>query len=436
MKKSILIVVAVCMMVFHTSVNSVEASEVEVLINKLVEKGVIEQADAAAILSEVQATAVQQREQMVKETAAALQKDAASFFDIPSWVKKMRLTGDFRLRYQLNDIKGRDDRHRTRYRLRVGIITEVTDQINVGFGLISGGADPRSGNVTAGRSWDTPDIRLDYAYASYTPYDWLTLIGGKMTNPLWRVSDWLWCGDVRPEGISAKISHSVDPRLDVFFNSAFFILSHGRDSARANVRTVRSDPLMWVLQPGFDFKPIDDMYIKGSFNYYGFSNVRKNFNSPWSSRTNTRWGNSVWYNDDYDAMGTSLEIGFLNLMDEIPFVAVYGDFINNITKSSNNKGYIAGLKFGERSVRRQGQWQILGNFRRIEQDAWLDFLPDPNAYGGATNIKGWQIKTAYAFFDNVTGGLNYYSMERLRGRTAIGKKVHENVFQADIVFRF
>ncbi len=430
MKKIVLIALAACMMIFQTSFQSAQASEVEVLINKLVEKGVIEKADAAAILKDVQATAAKEREQMVKDTTAAIQKDAASFFDIPSWVQRTKLTGDFRLRYQLDDRKGRDDRHRGRYRLRIGFITEITDQINVGFGLATGGRNPRSANQTIGRSFDSPDINLDYAYASYAPFDWLTLIGGKMKQSFWTPSDWLWDSDIRPEGVAANVNYDIDPMLNVFFNTGFFVIEHWAESD-GRVRKAKQDPFMYILQPGFDFKPIDDIYIKGAFTYYGFGNVRKNLTGLGSSRSNTRWGRSVWYNDDFDSMGASLEFGFCNLLDEIPFFAVYGDFINNITKSSKNKGYIAGIKFGEKNVFKQGKWQIAANWRRLEQNAWLDFLPDADAYGGETAIRGWQIKTSYGFFDNVFGCLTYFSMEKNRGR-----KNHENLFQADINFRF
>lgn len=431
MKKVLLIVfLTAYMMICQTGLHSVKASEVEVLISSLVEKGVIEHADAQAILKDVQATAARQHDQMVRDTAVALQKDAPQLFDIPSWIERTTLTGDLRLRYDLRDRKGLDDRHRARYRLRVGIISEITDRINVGFGLISGDRIPRTGFQTAGGSIDSPDIRLDYAYASYAPFDWLTLIGGKMVNPVWTVSDWLWDVNIRPEGVAAKVSYDLDPMLNVFFNAGFFIIEHWAES-EGRVRRAKQDPFIYLLQPGFDIKPIDDVYIKGAFTYYGFGNVRKNFTGLLSSGSNTRWGNSRWYNDDYDAVTASLEIGFCNLIEGIPFAAVYGDFINNITKSSNNKGFIFGAKVGEKSFFKRGQWQIEANWRRLDQNAWLDFLPDICAYGGQTAIRGWQIKTSYGFFDNVFGSLTYYSLEKNRGR-----KMHENHFLADIHFRF
>lgn len=429
MKKTILIFLAACMMTFQAGFHSAHANEVEILVNKLVEKGVIGQADAADILKDVQATAAAQREHMVNDTAAALQKDAPRLFDIPSWVNRTTLTGDFRLRYRLHDRKGEDDSHSGAYRLRVGIISEITDKINVGFGILTGNRD-ECGDVTAGRSWDSPDIRLDYAYASYTPIDGLTLTGGKMKQPFWVPTDWLWDEDIRPEGIAAQLSYDIDPRVNVFFNTGFFIIEHWAERVD-RVRRAKHDPFIYLLQPGFDIKPVDDIYIQGAVTYYGFSNVRKNFDSTLSSGSNTRWGRSDWYNDNFNAIATSLEIGFCDMIPEIPFVGIYGDFINNITKSGNNKGFIFGAIIGEETVYKQGQWQLEANWRRLDQNAWIDFLPDGDAYGGETGVRGWYIATAYGFFDNVYGGLSYYSMEKNRGR-----KNHENLFHADINFRF
>lgn len=429
MKKGVLFFIAACICMFQTVPLSSHAGEVDVLINRLVEKGIIEQSDAADILKDVHAAAAQQRKQMVTDTAAALQQDIPGFFDIPSWVQRTQLTGHLRLRYQLNDRKGRNDIHRARYRLRLGFITEITDRINVGFGLVTGNRDPRTTNVTIGRSFDSPGIWLDYAYASYAPFDWLTLTGGKIINPLWLSSDWLWDGDIRPEGISAAAKYDFNPMVNVFFNSSFFVIDHWSESN--DVRRAKQDPYMYILQPGFNIKPVDDVYIKGAFTYYGFGNVRKNFGSAYSARTNTRWGNSRWLNDDFDAITTSLEVGFCNMLDPIPFIAVFGDFVNNITKSSNNKGFIAGVKLGEKSFSKQGQWQVEANWRRLDENAWLDLLTDSTTYGGETGIRGWQIKTAYGFFDNVVGRMTYFSMEKTRG----GKR-HENNFLADILFLF
>ena len=107
-------------------------------------------------------------------------------------VDNLKIKGDLRLRYQWEEKESKTDRHRGRFRLRMGVEAEVVENAKVKFGLASGGDDPRSTNQTLQNSFDTPDIRLDYAYAEYAPAKELKFFGGKFNNPFWRPTDLLW----------------------------------------------------------------------------------------------------------------------------------------------------------------------------------------------------------------------------------------------------
>ncbi len=102
------------------------------------------------------------------------------------------------------------------YRLRLGFVTDITDNIQVGFGLASGGGKPRSTNQRMTDSFETPDIRLGYAYASYRPFPWIRLVGGKFRNPLWLSPMFLWDSDIRPEGISVFNDYQLNPAIRLF----------------------------------------------------------------------------------------------------------------------------------------------------------------------------------------------------------------------------
>jgi len=65
----------------------------------------------------------------------------------------------------------------------------------VGFGLATGGDDPRSTNQTLEAAFSTPDLRLDYAYALFRPVKEILFWGGKYSGikkALWRPTDLLW----------------------------------------------------------------------------------------------------------------------------------------------------------------------------------------------------------------------------------------------------
>lgn len=98
------------------------ASQNNELIDKLVDKGILTEAEADAILAEKS--------------------------DIPNWVKKIKLSGDIRLRH---DSQWRTEkkvgatsetdytRNRERVRLRLGLKAKVTETTEVGVRLASGG---------------------------------------------------------------------------------------------------------------------------------------------------------------------------------------------------------------------------------------------------------------------------------------------------------
>ena len=98
-----------------------QAGELDILIDKLVEKNILSPVEAQIILDET-------KQQVAKDLAN--QKSYAA----PSWTQKIKLKGDFRLRYQYErrtaDTEGRT---RGRYRFRLGGTGDVTDKYKVGF---------------------------------------------------------------------------------------------------------------------------------------------------------------------------------------------------------------------------------------------------------------------------------------------------------------
>ena len=152
-------------------------TQVDALIEKLVEKGILDRQESIKLKSEIADDEKLVREEGLKQS-------------LPSWVREMKLNGDFRLRYQYEKKKGSNtnsgnttERDRGRIRFRLGAETKVNDQTKVLFGLATGGTDPRSTNQTLENSFELKDIRLDYAYAQYAPFAWAAFLGGRMKNP-------------------------------------------------------------------------------------------------------------------------------------------------------------------------------------------------------------------------------------------------------------
>ena len=387
------------------------AGEVDILVDKLVEKGFLTPVEAQIILDET-------KQEVAKEVAQG------ESYALPKWVQNIKFKGDLRTRYQWEKQKGSEERHRGRIRFRLGSEMKVTEGLKVAAGLATGGTDPRSTNETLDNTFETPDIRLDYAYAQYVPVSWLTLQGGKIKGtPFWTPSDLLWDSDINPDGVAVNLNYGLSSNIDAFFNTGLFILDESSSDT--------SDPFMYVLQPGVDVKLSDGINLKTAVSYYGFDNI-KGSALDYSSGTNSLSGGGLRYN--YDSLGVSTEIGFKNPLgiEAVPYFALIGEYINNFDPSSDNNGFLVGCSVGDKKVGKKGQWQAKYLYRRLERDAFPDTFPDSDFYGGETNAKGHEAIFQYGLLDNVILGLDYYYSEPIKGAA----KNKEHLLQTDIVFKF
>ena len=374
------------------------SGEIDILVEKLVEKGILSPGEARAILIET-------KEEVKKDLAKG------ELGGLPKWVQNTKIKGDLRLRYQWEDKHDAPDRHRGRYRFRLGLETKVNEAVKVAAGLATGGDDARSTNQTMCDGFSTPDIRLDYAYAEWMAASWLTLKAGKIKSVkkvIFRPSDLLWDSDINPEGISFLLSKKMN-NCDLFMNTGFWVLDESSSDT--------SDPFMCVIQPGFKYKFDEKTHIKMAVAGYIFDNVEGatlTNGDDNSGKYNTLEGGALKYN--YNSIAPSIEVGFKEPFGGlIPYLAVFCDYVYNPDPSEENNGYLLGIKFGAEKVKEWGQWQAKYMYRHLEKDAWIDIFPDSDAYSGHTDVEGHEFALTYGIGRNVTLGVDYYYMERIKG---------------------
>lgn len=427
MKKNVLMI-AICSMLFVSlGSGNLWAGEIDILINKLVEKRILTHSEATQLTEEMQTEMSRQKEEIKQVAkAAAKEESKGGGVKLPSWVENTKFKGDFRLRYQNEntDNDGNPARSRGRIRLRAGVESKVSDHWEAGFGLATGGADPRSTNQTLTDEFQTPDIRLDYAYGEYTHDKIWSITGGKIKNPIWNPKDLLWDGDIRPDGIAAKIEHSISPALDFFVTPAFFLLEEFSSSSK--------DPSMALIQPGINWKINDTVSLKFAAAYYNFIDVKGSNMSVWSAGTNSRDGAGNWIYD-YDSITADAELG-MKLSGVVPYVAVFGQYVNS-DADANNTGWLAGFKAGYKSLKDLGQWQFTYNYRELEKDAWPDWLPDSDFYGGATGVKGSEFEFVLGLHKNVALGIDYY-MSKPISLAPGALSADQKLAQVDLVVKF
>ncbi len=435
MKKITFFLCLMAALLISVNIVPAQAAEVDVLINKLVEKGILSPQEAEVLLIEMQKEGARQdktvketAEQVAKETAEkTVKKESQTWAKVPSWVNRIHFKGDFRLRYQYQD-KEKDDgtktnRNRGRYRWRFGAIADVTEdkKWQVGFGLCSGSGDPRSTNQTFTNSFETPDARIDYAYAQFKPWDFLKIIGGQMKNPIYKPKDLMWDSDIRPQGGAIPFYYKINSMFDVWVNPALFVLSE--------FKSEEETATMFVMQPGVTIKPMDMMKIKLAGSWYYNKEVKGN-HFKYSSGTNSTDANGdLLYN--YSSVAFDGELGF-KFKSYIQKAALFGTYVNS-DADDNDSGYLIGVKFG-RSIKALGDWEFKYNYRYLERDAWLDFLPDSDFYSGGTNAKGHEFEFKLGLAKKVWLHLDYYRAMKIDYSGPNDNP--QNVFQFDFNFKF
>jgi hypothetical protein len=400
---------------------SFDAGEIDVLLEKLIDKGVLTPVEAQVIRD---------------KTKAAVAKDIARGVhpSVPSWAQKIKLKGDLRLRYQMDDVEGADtDRHRGRVRFRLGLEAKVFKGFSVGAGLATGGTDPRSTNETLDNSFETPDIRLDYAYAKYTPpaMPKISVYGGKFKRKsvLWTPTDLLWDSDINTDGLGFTAWHPLRSNLDISVNTAYLLI----DEVRA-----AGEPSVFALQPmaAWDVQGNGQWTLKAALTYYAFGSVEGRAMDHSDGENSVDANGDLIY--DYDSLSTGIEFGWHTLAteeDDPPFfryIALVLDHVHNFDASDD--GICIGFKAGDKKVSKDRTWQFKYLHRHMARNAWLDIFPDSDTVdgtGAVTDITSDEFIFQYAIKKNVIVGLDYYLT-----RTIHDPSADRNILQIDFLLKF
>lgn len=382
---------------------------------------------------------------------------------MPDWVSRVSLTGDFRLRYEGNYfdegnypffpdanavlqeggaviaegfplLNSTIDRHRYRYRARLGINAQLSDQVFLGIVMASGNDDGAvSTNETLGDFFAKDDVWIDKAYLRYQPMDGITLTGGRMPNPFYS-TDLVWDPDINPEGVAITASHDFGS-ADVFATMAYLPLQERELNDE--------DRYLAATQFGGGWRPAEGISLKAGVAYYGYANVQSRRNPAQGSRINDYTapvvlskGNSL-FNMRTDGTtnlpGLASDFDILNVTAQAVYagfegltIRVIGDFAKNLaydadeiadlqqeTVPTGDTAWMARVDFGTRSTGRRGDWLVSAAYKRLETDSVLDIFTDSDFALGGTDVEGYVLEGEYGIADSATLNLKWLSSDSI-----------------------
>ena len=396
-----------------------------------------------------------QKEEIKKAVKVETKKAEKSWRDsLPKWTRKIKISGDLRLRYErlwdrgmLNEdgTPGKQDtRDRGRIRVRLYVDAPITDEIKTHFMITTNMAtnqEATTTNATFGEDFNDKGIFLARAYAEYKP-NWLKGLGvgaGKFKKNFYN-TDIMWDTDVNPEGVYEYFRYKGSKIFQPFIYLSQMVVNE-------NNRT--PDAMLYLNQAGFDWNigPVK-WVLAGS--YYSWSNLN---GTKWMHDGSYNKGGGNSFVTDPATGNIDFEYGYKlwEAISEIGFklgpypVKVFLDYIYNAANGvpdGENKAYNFSFKIGNEA--KKGAYSLYYKYAYIEQNAVLGCLNDQDFYGA--NRKGHKVALHYWPFSNtLLRAVFFYTDPVSNWKTAAEGnplwnsdryKEHENRFQFDFVFKF
>jgi hypothetical protein len=402
------------------------------------------------VLALAGATSAMTKQELQRE---ALIEKVKSHDKLLETLQRISWFGDMRLRYEIvdrasdnstaNDADGHLDTDRARIRFRFGARAHVYEDLDFVFRLSTGGdTASTSGNTTLDGTFGNEAISLNLAYGSWELMNGLIVQGGKVKNPFMK-SEVIWDNDVNPEGLSQIYQQKLGDTTLQFVAGQYIV----EETDRKN--DIDSDDvvlLAWQTQLHQKTKVGKFKFAVAWYDYHHLteqgSAVTQQLGSGDGQRNSQVTGTNVnttnmqtldFMADWSSPIGSKHGILFYEYTVNTSADAPAG---NNTIAQDLDTAWQLGFKFGDRNVKKTGQWQIKTLYRVVQQDAVFYALTDSSFHQGGTNAKGIELGVKYAIRKGVQLGYTFFNTTNERGDVNGGKLDVPGQHQLDLQFSF
>lgn len=418
---AILIVLAVL------STSFAYASQVTLLIDKLVEKGILTRSEADSLQTEVEQEAKKDFEKQIKASNG--------------WLDNLTSKGDVRLRYEgLNrepgeksssDNSNAQDRNRFRVRLRWGLEKKFNDEWKAGFRLASGTGtnEATSTNQTLTDEFGLKQIFIDRAYATYSPLkavqQWVPntsnveIGAGKTANP-WEkwTSAVVWDSDVNPEGAYERMDINLakpsdEASWDLHLQSSQFILEEDSNSNPG-------DQFSFAYGIGTTYQWAKDHNASVKLSYYDWTDYAE-FQNDASAGLNSRFGGNdrdlanIRVINLYADTNFIIDTGFMGKRN----LRLFGDYAHNTNLNDSptvlqDSDDAFSLGFSLNKAKEKGDWEFGYEYMYIEANAVPGEFSESDLHTGGTNNKGHRLSYKYKLHKNIDLNMTLWLAEKIK----------------------
>lgn len=331
--------------------------------------------------------------------------------EIPGWVKKLKFSGDFRLRYQYEDVKNGVERHRFRIRLRYGFSTNLNEKTTMTVRIATGAGEQVSTNQTLTDSFSGKNVWLDRASLNYKFTNSISFSGGKMANPF-LTTDLAWDDDINPEALvlNFKLPKGFE------FNTGYFPIKENSTAKD-------------VYMDAAEFK-FSNKFLKLGAAYWLFTHFKgasQSSISPYYKPKGNTLENDKYLNN-FKVLSLMFELKPFEI-GKVPFTMV-GQYLKNNEDVEYDKAFLYGIVFGKADKKNSFEFGL--NVRRLEADAIPAIFADSDFNNGGTDHKGNKVWFKYAINDNSQFSITYFNPKALKHT----RTDERNTLQIDFVTKF
>lgn len=286
-------------------------------------------------------------------------------------------------------------------KINIGFATGERTRPRSNFESLSGGFNNKNLNINI----------LNFLYSN----KFFSFSIGKFQNNLWISNSALIDTDITLEGAYLEVKNK-----SVWLSYDYLILQEFSQT--------KKDPILNIAQAGFKTS-----FLKLAFTYYDFLYIKNTSTSTFTSRPNNTYllsntSLNSRYKYDYNILSSDIKTE-IKTSKNTSFVS-YLNLGKNITISKNSKFKIYGFEFNIN--KNNSKFISLNyNYRKFQDDSFLDILPDVASYGGSTGIKSYRFFANINITKNVCFVPYYIYSEPLKSQAK-----DERMFLVDWIFKF
>jgi len=346
-----------------------------------------------------------------------------------SMMDRLHFKGDLRLRYESierDDTPGDEDVYRNRYRLRLGAVVDLTEELHFEFGMRSGFANPTSGNQTFEDHKNLNDyffqsLRVNVLGLVYNSGNSTYKVGRQpymMYRPI--KSQLVWDNDISLNGVNYQYKDDTK------------IITLGADrptwEEKANAKKTVN---LFIAQYVQKIK-LDSAKLNLGTGVYYYDGLQGNTPLFGSGKGNTLDAKGEYENNYHMVEGFG-ELQFADVFGKPVKVAT--SVVYNVAADSDNFGYDLAFQIGQ--AKKVHDWQVKYSYTDLQEDATYGAYSDSDNFGGGTGAKGHAIRAKYKFGKKTYLAGSFFFSELYESRSKIdGMKPDYTRVQLDVILKF